>query len=678
MPPEQFSPEKQSSQESAKSLSDIKDELEKAKENENFEKAIKLREERDERLAEEASSVNEQIDGPESEDQFGAEDDKNDDGIQVPDAPVQKETQEERREKIKRKKRELGMEVSDVDESEGPPQPKTEQTNQKQESSQVAKLTEKIQQLKQQTESAQTQEDYKKLDDKEDQLIKEASSLPQEKQAQVAESFGKNEVAKKLRNNPNTTLQEIRENQRQAQEQMIDERAKMQEKLDDRKQWLKEAMDSGDYKQAKQELENVYSVVRRSGDAIDVSTDVITAGRNLANELLGEHEFEDAFAVADKIDDESLKRKIENTETAATMKEAGADLANREIAKINNAERLDELDNPDDIIEVVDGLQDIRDSYTQAEDMNKHKQNAFFKVLNEKRSEAREAAQDWLESAFAELDQQSQEIVDSMEQAAENLPEEPDQPVSLSEAVAYQNNLQEAMNGGRNDVGVRKAGLAAQVDNFRNHKGMRGDFLDKRDQMKRVQDGLRNADPDMHIPQLRLNVDQKDAAIIEAGEDTDNRLLQESELSPVAQLDVTFRDVLYPAYEKANEQLPQADELIKQAFREEMTDLRRQVDDLEEGIQLEGPSLSELQSDLMQARQERKESWFGSDSKSDKEKEIEAKISQREAALSEAREEIGQLQSQVQELCSQAPEEFADKVRDLENSLTHKRNHLES
>jgi chromosome segregation ATPase len=337
------------------------------------------------------------------------------------------------------------------------------------------------------------------------------------------------------------------------------------------------------------------------------------------------------------------------------MKEAGADLANQEIAKIYNAERLDELDKPDDIIEVIDGLQDISDSYAQAEDMNKHMQNAFFKVLNEKQSEAREAAQDWLESAFAELDQQSQEIVDSMEQAAENLPEAPDQPVSVSEAVAYQNNLQEAINGGRSDMGVREAGLAAQVDNFRNHKGMRGDFLDKRDQIKRVQDGLRNADPDMRVPELQSKYRQAES-----------------------KLDRTFNDVLYLAYEKANEQLSQADELIKQAFQKKMTDLRRQVDDLEESIQLEGPSLSELQSDLMQARQERKESWFGSDTKSDTEEEIEAKISQREEALSEARAEIDQLQNQAQELRSQAPEEFADKVRDLENSLTHKRNHLES
>ena len=69
MPPEQLSPEQQSSQESAKSLSDIKGELEKAIENENFEKAIELRDERDKRLAEqeEATQLNEQIDDKQDE-----------------------------------------------------------------------------------------------------------------------------------------------------------------------------------------------------------------------------------------------------------------------------------------------------------------------------------------------------------------------------------------------------------------------------------------------------------------------------------------------------------------------------------------------------------------------------------------------------------------------------------
>jgi len=668
--PEKLSPENQPNQELDLSpeeveakKEEIKSKQDKAAEAGNYEEVAKLQEEI-KQLDNQLEELNEQEPNNENESELdteqagesigSAEDQQPYDDLDVPDAPKQQfETKEERRQKINKVREELGMKV---DESDKPPKPEApEKPESEVESERTKELQQQLKQLEKQYAAAETTDEVREVKNQVNEVLNQASELPASDQVKLAEASGNTQIAEEIKANPDKTIQEIREDQRQAQEQMIDERAKTQEKLDDRRQWLNEAMDSGDYKQAKQELENVYSVVRRSDQIDDVPTDIISAGRNLANELMDEHEFEDAFAVADKLDDESLKRKIENTETAATMKEAGADLANQEIAKITNAEQLDELDDPDDIIAVVDGLQDISDSYTQAEDMDRHKQNAFFKVLNEKRSEAREAAQDWLESAFAELDQQSQEIVDSMEQAAENLPEAPDQPVSLSEAAAYQNNLQEAMNGGRNDVGVREAGLAAQVDNFRNHKGMRGDFLDKRDQIKRVQDGLRNADSDMRVPELQSKYRQAES-----------------------KLDRTFNDVLYPAYEKANEQLSQADELIKQAFQEEMADLRGDVDDLEESIQLEGPSLSELQSDLMQARQERKESWFGSDSKSDTEKEIEAKISQREEALSEAREKIDRLQSQARELRSQAPEEFTDRVRDLENSLTHKRNHLES
>lgn len=65
MPPEKPSPEARPGRESERTISDIKQELEAAKENENFEKAMELRDERDDKLEsaqEEATQVNDRVD----------------------------------------------------------------------------------------------------------------------------------------------------------------------------------------------------------------------------------------------------------------------------------------------------------------------------------------------------------------------------------------------------------------------------------------------------------------------------------------------------------------------------------------------------------------------------------------------------------------------------------------